>query len=56
MKIKYTGDQDEITIRNVTFPKGKAVVFNLENAPEALLAKKVLALPDFEEVVRKARK
>lgn len=46
MKFKYTGDLDENTLREVTFPKGKAV--DLSDNPE--LAQKVSVLPDFEQV------
>lgn len=48
MKFKYTGDQDEITLRGVTFEKGKAV-----DVDEAL-AEKISVLDYFTEV--KARK
>jgi hypothetical protein len=50
MKFKYTGDQDEITLRGVTFKKGKAVDLsgNLD------LAIKVDALDYFQEVRRKS--
>ncbi len=48
MKLKYTGD-GEITIRGVTFEKGKAVDVDDEN-----LAAKLSALDYFQEV--KARK
>lgn len=48
MKFKYTGDQDEVTFRGVTFEKGKAV--DLSEAPA--LAAKVSVLAEFEEVKR----
>lgn len=48
MKYKYTGDLDEITLRGVTFEKGKAV--DLSENP--LLADKVAALDFFQEVKR----
>lgn len=48
MKYKYTGDEDEVTFRGVTFEAGKAVDLS-ENAP---LAQKVSVLADFEEVKR----
>lgn len=47
MKYKFTGDQDEITIRGVTFPKGKPVTVE-----DDLLAQKIGALDYFEEVKR----
>lgn len=50
MKFKYTGGQDEITVRTVTFPKGKAVELDASDAAHRLLAAKVAALPYFEEV------
>lgn len=50
MKIKYTGDQDEVTFRGTTFPKGKAV-----DVSDEALAAKVLALADFEEVKRRGK-
>ena len=56
MKIKYTGGQDEITLRHVTFTKGKAVEFDSECQADSDLAQKVLALPDFEEVKRGRKK
>lgn len=54
MKFKYIGDQDEITLRRVTFKAGKAV--DLSENP--LLAAKIAKMPDFEEVKsgRKAKK
>lgn len=54
MKFKYTGDQDEITLRGVTFAKGKAV--DLSENPD--LAAKVDALEYFAKVKRgpKAKK
>jgi hypothetical protein len=50
MKYRYTGPQDEITLREVTFEKGKTV--DLSDNPE--LAEKVAVLADFKKV--KARK
>ena len=47
MKLKFIGDQDEITLRGVTFEKGKAQVIE----DEALSAK-LAAMPEFEEVKR----
>lgn len=44
MKIKYTG-KTEITLRGVTFPPKKPV-----EVKDASLARKVLNMPDFEEV------
>lgn len=48
MKFKWTGAQDEITIRGVTFAKGKAVDVDEE------LAAKVSGIEGFKPV--KARK
>ena len=45
MKYKYTGDQSEITIRGVTFKKGKAV-----DVDDASLIQKISAIPDFSAV------
>lgn len=50
MKFKYTGDQDAITLRGVTFEKGKAVELDADDPHAALLAAKVAALPYFEAV------
>lgn len=50
MKFKYTGDQDEITIRGVTFPQGKPVTVD-----DDALALKICVLDYFEEVKRKAK-
>lgn len=47
MKFKFIGEQDEITLRGVTFEKGKAVVVD-----DASLAEKISVLPYFEEVKR----
>ena len=52
MKYKYTGDDDETTLRGVTFKKGKAV--DLSDNPS--LAAKVDALDHFEQVTTKAKK
>lgn len=49
MKIKWTGDE-EVTIREVTFAPGKAVPVDCPD-----LAKKVLGIPGFVEVKRKAK-
>ena len=49
MKIKWTGDE-EITIREVTFAPRKAV-----DVSNASLAQKVMAIPGFVEVKRKAK-
>lgn len=46
MKIKNTGK--DMTLRGVDFPKGKAV-----QVDDPALAQKCLAMPNFEEVVRK---
>ncbi len=51
MKYKYTGEQDEITLRNTTFAKGKAV--DLSDNPG--LAQKVSVLPEFEAVKPKGK-
>lgn len=48
MKFKYTGELDEITLRGVTFEKGKAV----DLSDNALLAEKINALAYFEQVKR----
>lgn len=50
MKIKYTGEQDEITLRGVTFEKGKAV----DLSDNQSLLNKALGLEYFK--VAKARK
>lgn len=48
MKVKYIGSEDAVTVRHVTFEKGKAV--DLSDDPrDAALAEKVLALPEFQE-------
>lgn len=44
MKIKYTGPQDAITIRHVTFEKGKAVDVDDDD-----LCTKVLGIEGFEK-------
>ncbi len=44
MKFKYDGPQDECTIRDVTFQKGKAVEV------DDVLAAKLRGIPDFSEV------
>ena len=50
MKFKYTGDLEEITLRDVTFPKGKAVDVGDD------LAEKLSVLDFFAEVKpRRAR-
>lgn len=51
-KVKYNGDLPEITLRGVTFAKGKPV--DLTDNPD--LAAKVLNLPDFAEVKPRKRK
>jgi len=50
MKFKYTGEQAEVTIRDTTFPSGKAVEVSDE------LAAKISRLDDFKEVKSKAKK
>ena len=47
MKFKYTGNQAEITLRGVTFPKGKAV-----RVDDQSLAEKIRLMPDFHAVKR----
>lgn len=55
MKIKWTGDQDEITILGTTFQKGKPVVLDPEK--DARVIRKCGNVPGFEEVkTRKAKK
>lgn len=44
MLIKWTGEQPEITIRNVTFEKNKPV-----KVEDAGLITKLLGIPGFEE-------
>lgn len=44
LKFKYKGPEDEITLRGVTFKKGKAVDV------DDTLASKIKALDDFVEV------
>lgn len=51
-KVKYNGDLPEITLRGVTFAKGKPV--DLADNPD--LAAKVLNLPDFAEVKPRKRR
>lgn len=50
MKIKYTGPDDEITLRHVTFQKGKPVVLDMTDEADASLAEKALALDIFAKV------
>lgn len=52
MKFKYTGPDDEITLRGVTFPKGKPV--DLGDNPD--LALKVSVLDYFAAVKTRSRK
>lgn len=52
MKFKYTGDQDAITLRNVTFKAGEAV--DLSAHPE--LAEKVSVLDFFKVVKPRAKR
>lgn len=56
MKIKYTGSQDEITVRHVTFPQGKAVELRDDDPADMRLAEKVLAIADFAEVKPRGRR
>lgn len=49
MKVKYIGDEDEITLRSVAFPKNKPVVVD---SPE--LVQKVAALPYFKIIKARA--
>lgn len=51
-KFRYIGDAPEITLRGVTFAKGKPV--DLSDNP--LLAEKVSVLPYFAEVKARKRK
>lgn len=51
MKFKYTGDQDEITLRGVTFSKGKAV-----DVDDEILSQKISVLPYFAEVKSRGKK
>lgn len=48
MKFRYIGDDAEIVVRDVTFPKGETV--DLTECPS--LARKVSVLPYFEQVKR----
>lgn len=51
MRIKYTGDQDGVTVRGVEFPRGKAVTVD-----DVDLAAKMLAWPDVVQArTRKAK-
>lgn len=50
MKFKYTGPDDEITLRDVTFPKGKAV-----DVDEGL-AEKISVLDYFKAVKPRAKR
>lgn len=50
MKIRYTGEADEITLRHVTFKKGEAVELDMDVQADADLAGKIAALPYFEQV------
>ena len=49
MKYRFTGEQDEITLRGVTFKKGKAV-----DVEDPALAQKLDALGLFEVVKPRA--
>jgi hypothetical protein len=51
MKYTFTGDQSEITLRGVTFPKGKAV-----DVEDEALRRKIDALPYFEQGIKRPRK
>lgn len=51
MRIKWTGEQDEITLRGVTFEKGKAV-----DVADTNLATKCLGISGFVEVKRGRKK
>lgn len=46
MKLKYIGEEDEVTFREVAFPKGKTV----DLSDNLLLAQKLVVLPEFEQV------
>lgn len=50
MKLKYTGELDSVTVRGVTFERGKAVTVDCEN-----LRDKMLAWPDVSEVKRERK-
>lgn len=50
MKFKYTGEQDEITLRGVTFKKGKTV-----DVDDTDLIQKLSNIPDFSQVKRNAK-
>ncbi len=50
MKYKYTGEQDEITLRGVTFKKGKAVDVDDPN-----LEQKISAMSDFSQVKNRGK-
>lgn len=50
MKYKYTGPDDSITIRGVTFKKGKAV-----EVEDAATAAKISVLPYFSIAKRKPK-
>lgn len=50
MKFKFTGDQDEITLRGVTFEKGKAV-----DVDDPELIEKISALSYFSTVKRNVK-
>lgn len=52
MKVKYTGDLDAVTVRGVTFEKGKTVELDENDSKQASLAAKMLAWPEVEEVKR----
>ena len=52
MKYKYNGNKDAITLRGVTFERGKVV--DLSDNPD--LSEKISVLPYFSEVKSRKRK
>lgn len=56
MKYKYTGEQDAVTLRDVTFEKGKTVELSPDDPRQAALAAKISVLPDFQEVKPRRKK
>lgn len=51
MKFKYTGDLDEVTIRDTTFPKAKPV-----DVDDPALIEKLQGIPFFAEVKSRGKK
>ncbi|MCA0846115.1 hypothetical protein [Salipiger thiooxidans] len=52
MKLKYEGPLDEVTVRHVTFEKGKTVELSDDDPRDAALVEKLASWPEFSEVKR----